>query len=65
MCGIFAVIHHPQATLYRKRALQLSKKLRHRGPDWSGCIVTDHHVLAHERLAIVGVGTRLIRALIC
>ncbi|CAG2108651.1 unnamed protein product, partial [Medioppia subpectinata] len=31
------------------------KKIRHRGPDWSGCIVTDNHIFCHERLAIVGV----------
>ncbi|RKP06820.1 nucleophile aminohydrolase, partial [Thamnocephalis sphaerospora] len=56
MCGIFAVFnYHADAEEYRRRALELSKKLRHRGPDWSGCIVSGQHILAHERLAIVGV----------
>ena len=31
----------------------MSKKIRHRGPDWSGIFSDDHAVLAHERLAIV------------
>ncbi|RUS34959.1 asparagine synthase [Jimgerdemannia flammicorona] len=30
-------------------------RIRHRGPDWSGCIVADNSILSHERLAIVGV----------
>lgn len=34
----------------------LSKRLRHRGPDWSGTKMTDDSILVHERLAIVGVG---------
>lgn len=40
----------------RSRAIALSKRLRHRGPDWSGCFVGKDCVLVHERLAIVGVG---------
>lgn len=32
-------------------------RLRHRGPDWSGCVVSDDCILVHERLAIVGVDT--------
>jgi len=31
----------------------MSKKIRHRGPDWSGIYSDDNIVLAHERLAIV------------
>ena len=31
----------------------MSKKLRHRGPDWSGIFSDENVVLAHERLAIV------------
>lgn len=34
----------------------LSKRLRHRGPDWSGTKMTEDSILVHERLAIVGVG---------
>ncbi|CEQ43032.1 SPOSA6832_04926, partial [Sporobolomyces salmonicolor] len=42
---------------FRARAVALSKRMRHRGPDWSGCKVTDDSILVHERLAIVGVDT--------
>ncbi|KAF9124015.1 asparagine synthetase [Linnemannia schmuckeri] len=56
MCGIFGVYNLPgDAHAFRQRALFLSKKLRHRGPDWSGCTVAGNHILCHERLAIVGV----------
>lgn len=33
-----------------------SFRVRHRGPDWSGCHVSKNNILCHERLAIVGVG---------
>ncbi|KAF8321625.1 glutamine-hydrolyzing asparagine synthase [Clavulina sp. PMI_390] len=57
MCGIFA-IHGLQAPAqHRTRAIACSKKLRHRGPDWSGCHVGKDTILVHERLAIVGVDT--------
>ncbi|QRV86076.1 asparagine synthase [Ceratobasidium sp. AG-Ba] len=57
MCGIFAVhgINNPGA--WRSKAIACSKKLRHRGPDWSGCYVGKEAILVHERLAIVGVDT--------
>ncbi|CAO3670445.1 unnamed protein product [Umbelopsis vinacea] len=56
MCGIFGVFNYQgDVSAYRQRALYLSKKIRHRGPDWSGCITTGNHIMAHERLAIVGV----------
>lgn len=42
---------------YRPRAVALSKRIRHRGPDWSGCVTTKDSILCHERLAIVGVDT--------
>ncbi|CAD6922328.1 unnamed protein product [Tilletia caries] len=59
MCGILGCLHHPDAAAYRPRMLQLSRCIRHRGPDWSGCIVTEEggskgSILCHERLAIVG-----------
>ncbi|CEH16719.1 asparagine synthase (glutamine-hydrolyzing) [Ceraceosorus bombacis] len=66
MCGILACIHHPDAASYRPRMLNLSRCIRHRGPDWSGCVVTNEaskdepklgSILCHERLAIVGVDT--------
>ena len=37
----------------RPQVLQMSKTIRHRGPDWSGIFSNDNAVLAHERLAIV------------
>ena len=31
----------------------MSRKVRHRGPDWSGIFCSENALLAHERLAIV------------
>ena len=56
MCGIIAVYGLENPAKSRTRVLALSKRLRHRGPDWSGCYVGKEAILAHERLAIVGVG---------
>ncbi|KAJ2524125.1 asparagine synthetase, partial [Coemansia sp. RSA 2049] len=58
MCGIFCVFNYQgDVEKYRHRALELSKQIRHRGPDWSGCVVADNSIICHERLAIVGVDT--------
>ncbi|KAH9810813.1 hypothetical protein DFH28DRAFT_481100 [Melampsora americana] len=58
MCGIFGVHNYPgDIKHFRYKALELSKKLRHRGPDWSGCFIGNQSVLVHERLAIVGIET--------
>ncbi|KAG5353984.1 putative asparagine synthetase [glutamine-hydrolyzing] [Termitomyces sp. T112] len=57
MCGIFAVHGLEKPSAERTRFIALSKRLRHRGPDWSGCYVGKESVLVHERLAIVGVDT--------
>ncbi len=51
--GIFELGAEPEAL--RGRALELSRRLRHRGPDWSGVYAGPRAVLAHERLAIVDV----------
>ena len=56
MCGIFAVHSLPNPAADRSRFIALSKRQRHRGPDWSGCYVGQRTVLVHERLAVVGVG---------
>ena len=56
MCGIFAVHGLQKPAVHRSKFIALSKKQRHRGPDWSGCYVGKSSVLVHERLAIVGVG---------
>ncbi|KAJ3305397.1 asparagine synthetase [Kappamyces sp. JEL0829] len=56
MCGIFAVFGFSEDEInFRRKATQLSKKIRHRGPDWSGVQVRGNNILCHERLAIVGV----------
>ncbi len=54
MCGIVAIfdLKKPAEEL-RSKALQMSRCLRHRGPDWSGIYINDKAILAHERLAIV------------
>ncbi|ETW85785.1 cysteine peptidase C44 [Heterobasidion irregulare TC 32-1] len=57
MCGIFAVHGLEKPSVDRARFIALSKKQRHRGPDWSGCYVGKQSCLVHERLAIVGVDT--------
>ncbi|KAL9147995.1 hypothetical protein ABFS82_12G012000 [Erythranthe guttata] len=54
MCGILAVLgiaDHSQAK--RSRIIELSRRLRHRGPDWSGLYYHQDNYLAHQRLAIV------------
>ncbi len=54
MCGIIGVFS-PKKGLQEARplVLEMSKKIRHRGPDWSGIYCGDKVVFAHERLAIV------------
>jgi len=37
----------------RQKALRMSQKIRHRGPDWSGIYSGGSAILAHERLSIV------------
>lgn len=54
MCGIVGIFRIKQQTQdLRKKALKMSQKLRHRGPDWSGIYVGGSAILAHERLSIV------------
>ncbi|WP_241609321.1 asparagine synthase B [Rosenbergiella australiborealis] len=56
MCSIFGVLDlQTETTELRKKALELSGLMRHRGPDWSGIFSDDHAILAHERLSIVDV----------
>lgn len=55
MCGIFAAYRQPQVDEFKGKALQYSKLIRHRGPDWSGNVVQNSTILCHERLAIVGL----------
>lgn len=54
MCGITAIFNIRQQTPeLRKKALSMSKKIRHRGPDWSGIYCGKSAILVHERLSIV------------
>ncbi|MUJ28368.1 asparagine synthase B [Aliivibrio fischeri] len=58
MCSIFGILDiKSDPTPLRTTALEMSKKLRHRGPDWSGIYSSDKAILAHERLAIVGLNS--------
>lgn len=54
MCGIIGVfdlkVNHLEL---RSTVLKMSKKVRHRGPDWSGIFYCEKAILAHERLSIV------------
>ena len=54
MCGIVCALNIKQkSNNLRSDVLEMSKKLRHRGPDWNGIYSDDKVILAHERLAIV------------
>ncbi|MDR1594906.1 MAG: asparagine synthase B [Prevotellaceae bacterium] len=54
MCGIVGAFDLKQsANSLRTQILAMSKRIRHRGPDWSGIYCGDNAILAHERLAIV------------
>ncbi|WP_430972387.1 asparagine synthase B [Sunxiuqinia rutila] len=54
MCGIVGVFDlKTDAQELRPQVLEQSKKLRHRGPDWSGIYCGDRAIIAHERLSIV------------
>ena len=64
MCGIVCAFDVKESTeVLRPQLLEISdyvkdfvkntKKIRHRGPDWSGIYADDKAILAHERLAIV------------
>lgn len=37
----------------RNQVLEMSKKIRHRGPDWSGVYTGNNAIISHERLSIV------------
>ena len=54
MCGIVAILNVKKQTHeLREKALRMSQKIRHRGPDWSGIYCGGSAILAHERLSIV------------
>ncbi|RDY60822.1 asparagine synthase B [Flagellimonas nanhaiensis] len=54
MCGIVCAFDLKESTeVLRPQLLEMSKKVRHRGPDWNGIYADEKAILAHERLAIV------------
>jgi len=54
MCGIVCAFELKESSeQLRPQVLEMSKRIRHRGPDWSGVWTHDKAILAHERLAIV------------
>ncbi|XP_027932517.1 asparagine synthetase [glutamine-hydrolyzing] 2 [Vigna unguiculata] len=54
MCGILAVLGCSDSSQAKRvRVLELSRRLKHRGPDWSGLHQYGDCYLAHQRLAIV------------
>ncbi len=59
MCGIVAIFIRDQNRAItpelRNKALAMARKVRHRGPDWSGTYSDDRAILVHERLSIVDV----------
>ncbi len=54
MCGIVCAFDLKQKTdVLRPQLLEMAKKIRHRGPDWSGIYSDEKAIMSHERLAIV------------
>ena len=54
MCGIVGIFNvREQSEALRRKALEMSRRIRHRGPDWSGIWSGGSAILAHERLSIV------------
>ncbi len=54
MCGIVCAFDIKESSeVLRPQLLEMSKKVRHRGPDWSGIYANEKALMAHERLAIV------------
>jgi len=56
MCGITAIFNireNEQRDALRSQILKMTKRIRHRGPDWSGVYTGRTAIMAHERLSIV------------
>ena len=53
MCGIVCAFETKNKEKYKIAGLGNVKKIRHRGPDWSGIFSNDNAILSHERLSIV------------
>ena len=56
MCGIFAILGLSGCdTCLKRQAVCASKKMKHRGPDWSGHYMDENVILCHERLSLVDI----------
>ena len=55
MCGIIGLFNIQNEEEMRQEALKMVRKIRHRGPDWSGSYSDENCILMHERLSIVDV----------
>ena len=55
MCGIIGLFDIKDEQKTRTEALKMARKIRHRGPDWSGSYSDEYCLLMHERLSIVDV----------
>lgn len=54
MCGIVGTFgNNIGSDTMRKEILKMSKRIRHRGPDWSGIYCGENAIMSHERLSIV------------
>ena len=54
MCGILGIFGSTLSDVeLRRKLIECSLLLRHRGPDWSGYVCEGHVGIAHERLAII------------
>ena len=53
MCGIVCAFETKNDSQLRPKVLEMAKKIRHRGPDWSGIYSNKSAIIAHERLATV------------
>ena len=54
MCGFVGMFDiKSEVSRYRDRVLAMSRKIRHRGPDWSGIYTGSDNIISHERLSIV------------
>lgn len=58
MCGFVGIFDlKVKAEDLRSQVLKMSKKIRHRGPDWSGIYCGEKAIMSHERLSIVDVAS--------
>jgi len=56
MCGFVGAFELTQDLVgLRSQVLKMAKRIRHRGPDWSGIYCGEKAILAHERLSIVDI----------